>query len=269
MTTSRALLALVLLCSPMALAEGPQIAEKDLQTYVKLYEAQLLASARAMYARGDANKRADAQAGFPKALSDAGWSQEKWDEIDREVHMIDETLRTAETGTDKEAVEEDKRALAEQHDPAVVSWVRAHRKEVQYTSVNEKAEAQARAEDKQVAAGKAPSKADLQGTWKFDIDASMAHVKETMGVGGPEIRKALTSLGETTYIFSGDNVETRTLRPGSKTPEVNKGTFRIEGNDFLVKSGTSKHENKMQVGLKSPKELIFSMMGAGSVYTRQ
>ena len=261
------LASLLVLVSSAALADGLQISEPDLQAYLKLYEAKRLAEARRTYSGGDAAKRAAAEATFPKAVQEAGWTQEKFGEIDSEVGGIAELLRMLQaTDADKEVVESNKEQLAAK-DAAVVAWTRAHAKELDYAAANARAEQRVRDERSQVAKGKPLAKAELQGTWKYDLEATLAHLEATMGVGGEAMRKPLAAQGETTYLFAGDAVEQRVVRPGSKTPEVNKGTFRLEGNDLLIKIGT--RENKLQAGMKSPKELVLSMMGVGSIFRKQ
>ncbi len=172
--------------------------------------------------------------------------------------------------TDKENADSYRQSLADDHDAATVALVQSRRAAFESGPRREKAEKQAQQERRQAAVGRAPSRAELQGKWKFDVEAPLAHMSEGMGLPQEslaQVRQTLVdSIGETTYTFSGDTLEQRTVKPG-KPAEVNRSTYRLAGNDLVVRIG--KRESTMQVGMKSANELIFSMMGAGSVYRRE
>jgi hypothetical protein len=107
--------------------------------------------------------------------------------------------------------------------------------------------------------------AEIQGTWVFDLEASLAWTGATMKLPPSALdsmRTALAANKGTTYVFSGTRIEVTGSQAGASN-----GTFVVEGRDLIIKDGG--RESRLQVGLKSPTELVLSMMGVGQVFTKR
>ncbi|MGZ6142165.1 MAG: hypothetical protein ACXWLM_02450 [Myxococcales bacterium] len=252
---------LALLLSAGALAEG-SVSTAEFDTWVKLMNAQQKEEAREFFSGRDPKKIASAKAEYEKALSASGWSREKFDEVGSSLREIEQLLDEGEGSCEQ----------LKEKDAATVALVQKRRAEMDTQAARQRAEKEVQDERRQAAAGRAPSQAELQGKWKFDLDATVANMQETMGLPAESMAKMkqtlATSMGDSTWVFSGSTVETRTVKAGA-APEVNKATYRLDGNDLYIKSASGKRESKIQVGLKGPGELLFSMMGVGSIYRKQ
>jgi hypothetical protein len=115
----------------------------------------------------------------------------------------------------------------------------------------------------QAATGSPAKAADVQGTWVFDLEASLAHVQETMHLPTSSLgtmRTALEANKGTTYVFSGSSIEVKGSQAGDS-----KGTFRIEGADLVI---VDRGEHRMQIGMKG-KDLVLSMFGVGSIFKKR
>jgi hypothetical protein len=110
------------------------------------------------------------------------------------------------------------------------------------------------------AIGRPVSAAEVQGSWAFDLEASLAHVEKTMRVPASAMRSALQANVGTTYVFSGNAIEVKGTRSGDA-----KGTFRIVGSDLVI---ADRGERRMQIGM-SGKDLVLSYMGVGSIFRRR
>ena len=116
----------------------------------------------------------------------------------------------------------------------------------------------------QAAIGRPVTAAEVQGTWVFDLEASLAHVQETMHLPATsmgQMRTALEPNKGTTYAFSGSSIAVTGTPAGDA-----KGSFRIVGADLVIADG--KRESKLQIGMKG-KDLVLSMFGVGSVYKKR
>jgi hypothetical protein len=81
-----------------------------------------------------------------------------------------------------------------------------------------------------------------------------------------QVREILKDQGESTSSSSGDQVERREVRAGAPTSW--KAAGRLEGRSIVfLHQG---REQRLQVGVKSPAELVFGMMGVPSgVYRKR
>lgn len=256
-------LAVSLLVATAAFADE-RFTEAEFNKFIALKKAQATREAKEFYSRGDKAKVAAAKAEYEKAKKDSGLSDDKLSQIDEAIGNYKGTMEGEGTAAEKEQY------LKEELGPKTLAVLKSRAKDVDYEKWRTDAEAAQQAEAKQSAIGKAPTQADLQGSWKLDMDSSAAHLNATMGLPDDAVKSmkdAWKSSGETTYTFKGDTVEVKTLRQGSTTPSTRTGKFRIEGNDVFMSDG--KREHKIQIGVKSPKELIFSMMGVGTIYRKQ
>jgi hypothetical protein len=110
------------------------------------------------------------------------------------------------------------------------------------------------------AIGRPVAAAEVQGTWVFDLEATLAHVEKTMHVPASAMRSALEANKGSTYVFSGSAIEVKGTKAGDS-----KGSFRIEGSDLVIKD---RGEHRMQIGM-SGKDLVLSYMGVGSIFKKQ
>jgi hypothetical protein len=256
-------LATALLISTAAFAQS-RVSGEDFDTYVKLMNARVKAQARKFYSgqKPEVIKKADAD--FEAALAAAGWTREKISSVDSILSNIRSALESVNSD-EKEIAEEYQRQLKEDFDPATVAMVKSRKSELDTGAATRRAEEEVRNEKQQAAVGRVPSKSELQGSWKFDTDATMAHLGASTGLPAAAMKDARANLESsaagTVYKFSGDSIEE------TRHGRTNKGTYRIQGNELLINYG--KGEAKMGIGMKSPTEMIFSMFGIGSIYKKQ
>lgn len=265
MNIRRTLLVSVLLVSSLSFA-GTKISAADLATYSKLLYARQLADARKMYAGGDKAKRDQADAEYEKTVKGAGWSEDKFGEVDAVVNEISGNLYNQKN--EPENAKEYQEQLSA-YDESTIAWVKSHSADVDTDTLRQKAEAVARAEKNQASLGRAPTEKELQGTWKFDADATIAE----LGANLPDDAKRAMkqsfekNMTDSSYSFSGNTVTASIKKMGDKAPSVSKGTYKIDGNDVTFSNGKS--ESKLKCGLRGKDELIITMMGMGTVYRKQ
>ncbi len=190
-----------------------------------------------------------------------GWTRERYSSVAGELEEILGILHNIEY--DKQYEADYRKQLAEEHDADTVARVKARREDLESDKANKRAEQRWRDEQQLAATGRPVTPKDIQGTWAFDLDASLAHLSSTMGLPldalGP-MRTALEQNKGTSYSFNGNTIEV-------KGTQNQKGTYRIDGKDLVIIDG--KREYRIQIGLKSPEQLVFSMMGVGTVYSRK
>jgi hypothetical protein len=252
--------ALALAMAAPVRAAGPALTEADLATFARLQDAKALGEVRRSSLRSTARPKGNAE--HEQALREAGWTAQRYDAVSGEVEAITGTLDAAES--EPELAEDYRRQLAEEHDAATVARVRAQRAALDWDQARERAEKRVREEQAEAATGRRVSVAELQGSWVFDLEASLAHVQATTLLPAPAVQELRTSLEPnrgTTYAFAGDAVEVRGGARGDA-----KGTFRVEGRDLVIFDG--RRESRLQVGLKGP-DLVISMFGVGTVYRRR
>jgi hypothetical protein len=256
---ARIALAAVLLAAGTAFA-GQKLTDADLAVLVKLVDAKAMSEVKSQFAH-DPQARAEAKQILTKALSEAGWTQERYSSAMGEVEEILGVLHNIEH--DKQYEADYRRALAEEHDADTVARVKARLAELDSGAANKRAEQRLRDEKTLAATGKPVTQADIQGTWLFDLEASLAHVSATMGLPmealGP-MRTALEKNKGTSYSFKGNTIEVKGL-------QNEKGSYRLDGKDLVIIDG--KREHKIQIGLKAADQLVFSMMGVGTVYKKK
>ena len=260
----RSLIVAVSLLTASTAFAAEKFTDAEFTKYVALLKARATLEAKEFYSRNDQAKLAEAKAEYEKAKKAAGLSDEKYGDIETAISDVQSALEGEGTQAEKDAY------LNSEHGPKTVAIVKARAKEADYEKFKREAEEAQQNEAQQAAVGKPPTQKDLQGSWKLDPEGSAAHLKETMGLPDDALKSmkdAWKMSGDVTYTFKGDTVEVKTLKQGAKTPEVTTGKFRIVGNDVFM--GDGKREHKLQVGMKSPKELIFSMMGVGTIYRKQ
>jgi hypothetical protein len=246
---------------PLASA-ATQVTEGDLQMYRDLEYATRLFEVRKMWARRDAGKIGAAQAELDAAWRESGWTRERFDEVYDAVGQVLSNIRAARSGDISE--DDLKSALAEQH-PTTVAAVRARFDELEAADDSGRAEKQVRDEIARERAGAPPTPAQLQGTWVYDIDATV----EAMGLaglfGGAELAKlkadTLEKSGNPSYTFGpGDAMESRVKAAGG-TERIDKGFFRIEGDKIYMRAADSKREHEMQIGIRQGR----LVMGTGTI----
>ncbi len=248
----------VFLVASTAFAGGTKLTDADLATMAKLLDAQATSRVLVKFAP-DAKARDEAKQGFDKALADAGWTKERYSSVSGEVEEILGLLQNAEN--DKQYEADYRRQLAEEHDADTVARVKARLDDLDSGKANVRAEQRWREERALAATGRPVTPKDIQGTWVFDLEASLAHLSSTMGLPAEgAMRTALEKNEGTSYSFTGNTIEVR----GTQNQ---KGTYRIDGKDLVIIDG--KREYRIQIGLKTPEQLVFSMMGVGTVYSRK
>ncbi len=243
-----------------AYAGGRSLKGGDLDTYVRLLDARTLANEK-LSGPGGQSRRTAIEAEFQAALKEVGWSADRFEQA-RDV--VDTAIAYLDAVKEDPASAKDFWSGYEQVDPATIDLVKARRS--QLDGAPERARQALR--DQQVAGvfGRLASKADLQGTWRRDAAATKAHLMSVLQMDEAQAREVLKVQVEQTLVFSGDQVESRQTVNGRT--DSYKGTFQVLGRDVAFTYG--KRTDKLQVGVKSPRELVFGYMGVPSgVYLKQ
>jgi len=254
----RSSFAAVLLVSSIGLADTElKLSEKDFAKYLQLRDAEALASAKKdMLPNAKTAERAAADEEFKKALQAQGMNAESWSTLRGELEMAMGALEEGRNTEDLEA-EFSKQTLA---------VVRAHKEELKDTSYRQKAEAAAKNQASAEKRGRAPTKADLQGTWVADYGATVDGMGMPLkGADRTKMIDQMKAAGESSYTFKGDEMEARSMVPG-QPPRVEKTTYRLEGNKLFYKSG--KRERDLDVGMKG-NNLVIQLFGVGMVFTKK
>jgi hypothetical protein len=249
----------LVLCST-ALAAGRTLSSKDLDTYGRLRDARALADQR-IEGPGGAARRGQAEAGFQEALRSAGWTAARYEEVDSLVNDVGGYLQNArENPGEAEAYWEGNELV----DAATVALVKARLP--QLDGAGDRARKTLRDERESAVMGRLATKADLQGSWRRDPEASRAHLASAMHFSEAQVREVYKDVGDSSFTFTGDQVEGREFKGGA--PVTWKIGYRLEGRDLVfIDRG---REHRLQVGVKSPTELVFGMMGVPSgVYRKR
>lgn len=257
---ARISIAIVLLVTSTAFAAGKKLTDADITVLARLVDAKATAEFQGQRAR-DPKARAEAKQGVDKALAEVGWTKERYSEAMGEAEEILGILFNIEN--DKEFAADYQKQLVQEHDADTVARVKARKAELDSSAASRRAEQRWRDEKKLAATGKPVTQADIQGTWMFDLELSLAHVSSTMGVPTEALgamRTALEKNKGTSYSFKGNAIEVKGVAN-------EKGTYRIDGKDLVIIDG--KREHRIQIGLKSADQLVFSMMGVGTVYKKK
>jgi hypothetical protein len=248
-----------LLCTA-ALAAGRTLPAPDLDGYARLRDARALADARQQLP-GARSQRTGADAEFQKALQAAGWTSARYQAADA---IVSDALAYLQGAGDNPAQAEEFWEANERVDAATVALVKARRPQLE--AAEERARQALRQEQEVSILGRLATRADLQGTWQRDREASRAHLASALHMGAAQVSEILKDQGESWFTFSGDQAEGREVRAG--VTSTWKAPYRIEGRNlvFLTKG----REERLQVGVRSPTELIFGAMGIPSgVYRKR
>ena len=263
----RSLLALALAGSLLAFAgtvraqdEGPvQFTEADYAAYSTLRLAKAVSDEKGMFAHDKAKRAAIAEE-FAKACIGAGWTAERFEQVDDAVGSALSALDDPENA--EEDVSKTTLATVKAHRADLTNYdgLRQHAREI----VQEQAMADRR--------GAPPTPAQLAGTWVMDMDLTVASMTEGMGEDlKKSAREGLSkNLLAARYTFGpGDRLASTIQRPGP-VMETQEGTYRLEGSTLFIKArmGTRNREDKVAVGIKDG-HLRIGMMGVFSVFRRE
>ena len=257
------------LALPLAVVAAEKVTESDHATLRQLQYAEALGKARLMFARGDATKQAQAKAVLTQALQESGWNRERYDAVEEAVGDVMGNLRLNKSGDMSDA---DLKSALEDSDPTTVATVRAHYEELNKTNDSQRAEKQVRDEIQEEAAGVPPTRAQLEGTWVYDPDASIDAMLGGMATAEDKAKLKATiaaKVGSPEYTFGpGDSVVSRS-RDSAGNAVVFKGVYRLDGRKIFFKNEGSKREESLSAGLRNGK-LQLGMGGLGySVFSRK
>jgi hypothetical protein len=236
-----------------------QFRESDYAAYAKLRLAKAVAEEEGMFAH-DQVKRAAIDARFAIACADAGWTKERFEEIDSAV------------GSALSAIGDPENA-GEEISPTTLATVKAHQKEL---ADNDGLRQRARnlVQEQALAAkrGVPPTHAQLAGHWVWDIELTIASMAEGLGDDLKQTMRDQLSktLVAASYTFGpGDRLVAVNQRPGA-APETQTGTYRLDGSKLTViaKMGSRDRKDQVDVGIKDG-NLRIGMMGMYSVFRRE
>ena len=187
-----------------------QFREADYAAYAQLRLANAVAEEKGMFAH-DPAKRAAIDAEFATACADAGWTKERFAEIDSAV------------GSALSAIGDPENA-GEEVSPTTLATVKAHQKEL---ADNDGLRQRARnlVQEQMLAAkrGVPPTPAQLAGHWVWDIELTIASMAEGMG---DELKQSMRdqlskTLVAASYTFGpGDRLVAVNQRPGAAPVSV-------------------------------------------------
>jgi len=237
-----------------------KVTDADFKAYRSVRYAEALREARKMFARGDATKIAAAELLPGAALRDAGWTKERFDQVEEAIGGIESALRSAKDG---EITAEDLASQLAEYDPTAVATVKKHWTDPDQPSDSQRAEKQVRDEIEAERAGVPPTVGQLAGTWVFDADATV----EAM-LGGPaddEGKKMAAEIaakvGKPSYTFGpGDRVEVRSKGPDGQE-KIETCTFALDGRTIHFKSEGRKREETLEAGLREGKLVLGTGFG--------
>ena len=239
----------------------PGLTEANYADFSKVRLAKEVVEQKSMFAHGNKEKQAAIDAQLTKVLAEAGWTKERYEQVNDEVASILAFLRDPEQTMDPEP------------DKTTIATVKAHRKNLEdYEGLRKRALQQIQDEQILALRGRPPTVAEITGKWVLNVELSVASITqglpdEVTKNAAEECRKNLTLA---TYTFGpGDRISAVNQRPGLP-PETTQGTYRLEGSMLFIKAkmGTRDREDKMDVGIKDGR-LYLGMMGAYSVFERQ
>lgn len=255
-----AVAAVATLLGTTAAAAGRTLTAADLDVYAQLRDARALAEARAG-GPGNAAMKAQAEADFQKAVQAAGWTAGRYQEVDGLVGDVAGYLRHAAANPGQA---ETWWKRVDRVDPAAIALVKARLPRLD--AAGERALRTLRDERDVAVLGRVATLADLQGSWRRDREASRAHLASALHLTDAQIRDQLKEIGEATLTFNGDQMEGSETRAGAATAWM--AGFRLEGRDLVFKR--EGREERLQVGVKGPAELIVGTQGVPSgVYRKR
>ena len=245
-----------------------KVSEADCAVYARLRFARAIADEKGMFAHSDKDKQA-VKAQLAKSFTDAGWTEDRYDQIDQAVSEGLGVLQESEQGEDPAAAKQQLAAM----DKTTVATIKAHRKDLTDDS-GMRQRARQQIQDEQAAArrGAPPTAAELAGKWVLDLDLTIAAMSEGLPDDlrknvGDDLRKRLAGA---TYTFGpGDKLVATNQRPG-QPPETDQGTYRLDGSRLIIKAkmGQRDRENGVDVGIKDG-HLHIGMMGVYSVFRKE
>lgn len=251
--------------APRALA-GAKVTESDYKTYVKLEYEKALCDARKMFARRDPLKLAEAEAALAKAWKESGWTDQRFGEVEESLGEVVSNLNLAKNG---ELSQEDLKTALSEADPTTVATAKQHFEDLNNTNYGSRAEKQVREEIAAEKNGTPPTDAQIQGSWEFDVDATIDWLMP--GMTGPEKDKIKTDMagkmGRVIYTFGpGNAVEVRGPAPDGKE-KVEHSTYRLDGNRIFFKTGQT-HESDLKIGMRNGK-LQMGLSFGMAVFTKK
>jgi hypothetical protein len=244
----------------------PRVTEADFATFVKLRYAVELAQAKTQVARNDPAKLASVKEELDGAFRDAGWSRDRFAEISEALLGASNRLSTLGSSDTEEAgyAQEELARM----DPVTVATARAHAAELNDSSEESgKAMREARDDAQKELRGPAPTTAELQGRWAFNLDATVE--LNTKGLGADTKRKMRDGMARTMtsamYLFGPGNAVEVLTRTAEGQMRSDKTTFRIaEGRIFFV---AGKSEVSLDIGMKDGR-LLIGIMGIYSIFDK-
>lgn len=254
-----ALATLTAVAAPRAGA-ATKVTEADFKIFRAVQYAEALREARVMWARGDQAKR-DAAAALPAAaLREAGWTQERYDEVSEVLSEITSALRSAKDG---EITDSDLTAALASHDATTVATARAHFAEIERPDDSQRAEKQVRDEIEAERMGEPPSAAQLAGTWVFDPEATVVlMLGSATGEDGRKLVADLTAkVGPVAYVFgAGGRVTVHGRGPEGREMDESCA-YRLDGATIVFSSEIRQREERLKAGLRNGKLLLGSSFG--------
>jgi hypothetical protein len=245
-----------------------KVTEADFQTYRQLAYADQLLEARTMFLRAKPAKIAAARAEHDKTWSASGWTRDRHAEVSDALNEVLSNLSSAKSGD--MSADDLKVALAE-CDPTTVATVRAHYDELENTNDSTRAEKQVREEIELDRAGDVVSEAQLQGTWVFDLEATV----ELMGLsdlGKTELEKMkadiVARVGSPSYTFGPGNTMESRVKGADGQERTDKGVYRLDSRSIFFKAEGSKREYDLQIGLRDGRLRLGKGFGL-SVFVRK
>lgn len=257
---------LLALLPATALAQPVKVSDADFATLQKLRFDAIIKDVRMTFAHTE-DQKAAVKAKWDKALADSKWDQEKFtgarDAVEEAVNALNDL---AKGGDEAENAKENINNM----DKGTVEVVRAHLKEwVSDQALREKATKQWQEEMDQERRGRAPEAKDLEGTWTFDLDATVE--QNAAGMGDDVKAKMRETFAKTMktaiYTFGPGDAIVSTVDQGAGE-RTDKGTYRLEGGKLFIKSPGMKKEMSVDIGMKQDK-LNIGLMGIYSVFKKK
>jgi hypothetical protein len=257
------------LALPLAVAAAEKVTESDYAKLRKLQYAKALVNVREEWSHGDKAKQAQAKAGWEQALKETGWNDDTFSRADEAVGEVMGNLQSNKSG---DLSDDDLKQTLAESDPTTVATVRAHYAELSNSKDSSQAEQQVRDEIQQEAAGVPPTRAQLEGTWVFDSDATIDAMLGGLATAEDKAKmKAdmLAKVGTSEFTFGpGDLIISRT-RDSAGGEKVDRAAYRLDGRKVFIKGGESRREYDLTIGLRNGR-LQLGMGGLGfSVFSRK
>lgn len=266
-------LTLLVLSTVLALGTGlhayasAALTESDYKTYRILTYEQSLRDARKVWARRDPAKLAANDQKLEAAFAAAGWTPERLREAGDAIDEVFSPLHSANRG---ELTAEDLKQCLAECDATTVSTVKAHFDELNAVNDSEKAEKQAREEHLRERAGVPPTPQQLEGTWVFDVDATVNDMLQGSTPEELEQAKAdiLSKTGRPAYTFGPGTNATVRSKAADGTERLEKSEYRLDGGTVYFKQEGRSREQSLGVGLRGGK-LVLGMGPSIILLSRQ